>query len=226
MNAFNDVHLNVGWSGEEYNPLRFRLVQFTDGIAPSIAAAGVRLFDEAWVAAESGQARTDAWPWTQAASHEASAAGASRRARTRSHRRGCVGPGGWQQGVSAPRPLCHRVQRDHNRGARSPSGALANAAAVGTSNAERRTPSPAAAANDALPTSHVPPLLTQVFDRIRREADAAKRVYATGSGIPVYGASRTQFLYVATTLFTTASRPKDSGTRRLSTPGEHVCGCS
>ena len=48
VNAFNHVHLNVGWSGEEYNPLRFRLVQFADGIAPSIAAAGVRLFDEAW----------------------------------------------------------------------------------------------------------------------------------------------------------------------------------
>ena len=48
VNAFNHVHLNVGWSGEEHNPLGFRLVQFTDGIAPSIATAGVRLFDEAW----------------------------------------------------------------------------------------------------------------------------------------------------------------------------------
>jgi sugar lactone lactonase YvrE len=45
VNAFNHVHLNVGWSGEEYNPLSFRLVQFEDSVAPVIAAGGVRLFD-------------------------------------------------------------------------------------------------------------------------------------------------------------------------------------
>jgi sugar lactone lactonase YvrE len=47
VNAFNHVHLNVGWPGEEYNPLRFRLAQFTDTVAPTIAAGGVRVFDEA-----------------------------------------------------------------------------------------------------------------------------------------------------------------------------------
>jgi DNA-binding beta-propeller fold protein YncE len=46
VNAFNHVHLNVGWPGEEYNPLRFRLAQFTDTVAPSIAANGIRVFDE------------------------------------------------------------------------------------------------------------------------------------------------------------------------------------
>src|SRR5439155_16301135 len=30
VNPFNHVHLNVGWPGEEQNPLRFRLVQFED----------------------------------------------------------------------------------------------------------------------------------------------------------------------------------------------------
>jgi sugar lactone lactonase YvrE len=46
VNAFNHVHLNVGWGGEEHNPLLFRLVQFEDTIAPTIARNGVRLFDQ------------------------------------------------------------------------------------------------------------------------------------------------------------------------------------
>lgn len=44
VNRFNHVHLNVGWGGEEYNPLLFRLVQFADTIPPTIARGGVRLF--------------------------------------------------------------------------------------------------------------------------------------------------------------------------------------
>jgi sugar lactone lactonase YvrE len=44
-NQFNHVHLNVGWPGEEFNPLVFRLVQFEDSISPAIARGGVRLFD-------------------------------------------------------------------------------------------------------------------------------------------------------------------------------------
>ena len=47
VNRFNHVHLNVGWPGEEINPLHFRLVRFDDTIAPTIAPSGVRLFDEA-----------------------------------------------------------------------------------------------------------------------------------------------------------------------------------
>ncbi|MEN3340186.1 MAG: hypothetical protein V7647_3862 [Acidobacteriota bacterium] len=45
-NAFNHVHLNVGWPGEEHNPLLFRLVQFEDTVPPTIAKGGVRLFQE------------------------------------------------------------------------------------------------------------------------------------------------------------------------------------
>src|SRR5207244_599404 len=47
VNAFNHVHLNVGWPGEERNPLLFRLVQFEDTVPPTIARGGVRLYDEA-----------------------------------------------------------------------------------------------------------------------------------------------------------------------------------
>ena len=45
VNQFNHVHLNVGWGGEEYNPLLFRLVQFEDNIPPTIAPGGIQLFD-------------------------------------------------------------------------------------------------------------------------------------------------------------------------------------
>jgi sugar lactone lactonase YvrE len=45
VNAFNHVHVNVGWAGEEYNPLLFRLVQFEDTIPPTIAPGGIRLYD-------------------------------------------------------------------------------------------------------------------------------------------------------------------------------------
>ncbi len=40
------MHLNVGWPGEEYNPLLFRFVQFEDRVPPTIARAGVRVFRE------------------------------------------------------------------------------------------------------------------------------------------------------------------------------------
>ncbi len=47
-NPFNHVHLNVGWPGEEHNPLRFRLTQFEDHLPPTIARGGVKVYDEAW----------------------------------------------------------------------------------------------------------------------------------------------------------------------------------
>ena len=47
VNRFYHVHMNVGWPGEEHNPLHFRLAQFEDTVAPTIARAGVRLYDEA-----------------------------------------------------------------------------------------------------------------------------------------------------------------------------------
>lgn len=49
VNPFNHVHLNVGWPGEEHNPLSLRLAQFEDGIAPTIARRGIALFDEAGI---------------------------------------------------------------------------------------------------------------------------------------------------------------------------------
>jgi sugar lactone lactonase YvrE len=46
VNRFNHVHMNVGWPGEELNPLAFRLLQFADHIPPTISRSGVTLLDE------------------------------------------------------------------------------------------------------------------------------------------------------------------------------------
>ena len=46
VNAFNHSHIDVGWPGEELNPLHFRLPLVRDTIAPVIARGGVRLFAE------------------------------------------------------------------------------------------------------------------------------------------------------------------------------------
>jgi hypothetical protein len=46
VNAFNHVHLNIGWPGEEHNPLGFRLVRFEDTIPPTIVTDGILLYDE------------------------------------------------------------------------------------------------------------------------------------------------------------------------------------
>jgi sugar lactone lactonase YvrE len=48
VNRFNHVHMNVGWAGEEHNPLRFRLVRFEDTVTPTIPNDGVRVYDESW----------------------------------------------------------------------------------------------------------------------------------------------------------------------------------
>jgi len=40
-----------------------------------------------------------------------------------------------------------------------------------------------------------------VFDRLAVQPDAARLVYAPGSGIPFYGGRRTRFLYVVTNTF-------------------------
>jgi sugar lactone lactonase YvrE len=46
VNRFNHVHLNVGWPGEEINPLRLRLTQFEDTVRPTIPRNGIRLYDD------------------------------------------------------------------------------------------------------------------------------------------------------------------------------------
>jgi sugar lactone lactonase YvrE len=46
VNRFNHVHLNVGWPGEEHNPLRFRLAQYEDTVPPTIRRGGIQVLDD------------------------------------------------------------------------------------------------------------------------------------------------------------------------------------
>jgi sugar lactone lactonase YvrE len=48
VNRFNHVHMNIGWPGEEHNPLLFRLVRFEDTVTPTIPPDGIRVYDESW----------------------------------------------------------------------------------------------------------------------------------------------------------------------------------
>lgn len=147
-NAFKHVHLNVGWPGEEYNPLDFRLVQFEDHVPPTIVRGGVRVFreDGTPVTARSGgrlavdgRVRVVVDAWDQADGNEA--------------RR--------RLGLYA---LGYRILK--------PDG------------------SPAAGFEH--------PRETIRFDRLLPGPDAARIVYASGSGIPFYGHRSTRLLYVVT----------------------------
>jgi hypothetical protein len=147
-NAFNHVHLNVGWPGEEYNPLQFRFVQFEDHVAPTIARAGVRVF------------REDGTPITE-----------RRRGRLVIEGRVRVVVDAWDQVDGNERrrrlglyTLGYQVlKRDGS-------------------------PAPGFEA----------PRNTIRFDRVATGPEAARMVYAAGSGIPFYGRRSTRMLYVVT----------------------------
>jgi hypothetical protein len=151
VNPFNHVHLNVGWPGEEQNPLRFRLVRFEDTVPPTIARGGVRLYDE------QGQ-----------------------RLATRVHGR-IVVSGRVQVVVDAA------DQVDGNR-----PGRRLGLYDLGYQ-VLNRDRSPAAGFDTVRHTLR--------FDRLAVDPDAARLVYAPGSGIPFYGRRRTRFLYIVTDTF-------------------------
>jgi len=145
-NAFNHVHLNVGWPGEEHNPLRFRLVQFEDTVPPTIAR--VRLF------------REDGQPVTM-----------RRKGRLVVDGRVLVVVDAWDQadGNARRRRLgLYRLGYQVLEADGSPAPGF-----------------------DA-------PRHTIEFDRLAAHDEAARMVYASGSGIPFYRRGRTRFLYVVT----------------------------
>ena len=143
------MHLNIGWPGEEYNPLRFRLVQFEDSIPPTIARGGIRLFrEDGTLITERRQGRllvdgrvhvvVDAWDQVN---------GNERRRRL----------GLYRLGYQVLNP-------------------------------------------DGSPVSGFEtPHETIRFDRLAPDDDAARDVYASGSGIPFFGRRSTRFLYAITT---------------------------
>jgi hypothetical protein len=147
-NPFNHVHLNIGWPGEEYNPLRFRLVQFQDSVAPTIARRGISLIrEDGTIFSDRRQGRlivdgrvrivVDAWDQVN---------GNERRRRLGVYRLG--------------------YQVLHADG------------------------SPVVGFEE--------PQETIRFDRLVPDADAARDVYASGSGIPFFRRGATRFLYSVT----------------------------
>lgn len=148
VNRFYHAHLNVGWPGEELNPLRFRLTRFEDTIPPVIVRNGVR------IVAEDGQPVT------------------------RRERRRLVVEGRVRIVVDA---------WDHVNG-----------------NLPRRRLGLYRLGYEVLDASGAPvegfsgPRETIRFDRQPADAAAARIVYASGSGIPVYGKRSTRFLYAVT----------------------------
>jgi sugar lactone lactonase YvrE len=149
VNAFNHVHLNVGWPGEEINPLRFRLVRFQDTVAPTISrielltldgVALVRRPREPLLVDRPVRVVVDAWD--QADGNE-------------KRRRLGLYQLGYQVLTENGMPVAGFEQ----------------------------------------------PRETIRFDQLAPDPDAARLVYASGSGIPFYGSRSTHFLYVVTNSF-------------------------
>jgi hypothetical protein len=61
-----------------------------------------------------------------------------------------------------------------------------------------------------------------VFDRLAPQADAARLVYAPGSGIPFYGGRRTRFLYVVTNTFHDGQAGEAFWDTTLLQPGKYI----
>jgi sugar lactone lactonase YvrE len=172
VNAFNHVHLNVGWSGEEYNALDLRLVQFEDSVPRMIAPRGIQLLDEQQLPIKE-------------------------RLRGRVVIRGPVQivVDAWDQ-ANESRPGRRLGLYDLGYQVLLPDG----------------TPAPGFEA-----VHH-----TMRFDRFTIDPEAARLVYASGSGIPFYGNRRTRFLYTVTNTLRNgvAARGVWDATQLL--PGDYV----
>jgi len=66
------------------------------------------------------------------------------------------------------------------------------------------------------------PLITQVYDRLPRNPDAVKLVYAPSSGITVYGSASTQFAYAATNRLQEGEVKAGSWQLGALAPGEYI----
>jgi hypothetical protein len=151
VNAFNHVHLNIGWPGEEHNPLLFRLVHFEDTVPPTIARGGVHLYGE------------DGEPLKQRVNGRLVVKG-------RVH----IVVDAWDQ--------VNGNERRRRLGVYQLGYQILN---------HDRSPVPGFEA----------PRTTLAFNQLGGGADAARLVYAPGSGIPFYGRRRTRFLYDVTNTF-------------------------
>ena len=172
VNAFNHVHLNVGWSGEEYNALDLRLVQFEDSVPPMIAPRGIQLLDAQQLPIKE-------------------------RVRGRVVVRGPVQivVDAWDQSNES-RPGRRLGLYDLGYQVLLPDG----------------TPAPGFET-----VRH-----TMRFDRFTIDPEAARLVYASGSGIPFYGNRRTRFLYLVTNTLRNGLAARGVWDPAALTPGDYV----
>jgi DNA-binding beta-propeller fold protein YncE len=172
VNAFSHVHLNVGWAGEEYNPLLFGPMHFEDTVPPTIPRGGVRLYDEY------GQ------PLTKRTRGRFRVSGKIR-----------IVVDAWDRA-------------DGNR----PNRRL-GLYSLGYQVLERNgSPAP----------GFETPRETIRFSRPAGDPDAARFVYAPGSGIPFYGRRVTRFLYIVTNTFRDGTASPGFWDTTLLPPGDYV----
>jgi sugar lactone lactonase YvrE len=192
VNPFNHVHLNIGWPGEEINPLRFRIPFFEDTVPPTITAVHLLTVDGQPFDPTQGNAVAAA-PGKSAAQRRRLAARS--RAPLVVDQPVQIVVDTWDQvdGNEPQRRLgLYRLgyQILHKDG-------------TPVAGFER-------------------PRETMRFDRIAPDPEAPSLVYASGSGIPFYARHATQFLYVVTNAFHDGHAAMGVWDPRPLAPGDYV----
>ncbi len=183
VNRMYHVHLIVGPSGAEINPLSLSPVGFSDKIAPTIEKDGIQLFDESGNRFSEkqngrlfvhGRVRivVDAFDRTDMNSE---------RRRLGLYRLGYQLFKSNDEG--APDLTAARVSTRHH------DASAARGSSAGA-------PGPASKLEPA--ADFTVPRITIIFNRLTHGDDAPKLAYASDSGITVYGSKTTRFLYEVT----------------------------
>jgi DNA-binding beta-propeller fold protein YncE len=168
VNRMYHVHLIVGPTGAEINPLSLSPVGFSDKIAPTIEKDGIQLFNESgnrFTEKQNGRLLVHGRVRIVVDAFDRTDMNSERR-RLGLYRLG------------------YQLFKSNDKGAPFP--APAPAPAPGSA------PAPAPAPDFAVPR------ITIIFNRLPHSDDAPKLAYASDSGITVYGNKTTRFLYELT----------------------------
>jgi hypothetical protein len=164
------VHLIVGPSGAEVNPLSLSPVGFSDKIAPTIEKDGIQLFDE------SGNRFTE-----------------KQNGRLLIHGRVHIVVDAFDRtDMNSERRRLGLYRLGYQLFKSTDKGAPTLVPARGSSPAKGSSPAPAPAPDFAVPR------ITVIYNRLPHSDDATKLAYAADSGITVYGSKTTRFLYELT----------------------------
>src|SRR6266850_2415248 len=174
VNRMYHVHLIVGPSGAEINPLSLSPVGFSDKIAPTIEKDGIQLFDESgnrFTEKQNGRLLVDG--------HVRIVVDAFDRTDMNSERR--------RLGLYR---LGYQLFKSNDKGSPGLDRARRSSPA--------RAPAPAPGSAPAPAPDFAVPRITVIYNRLPHSADAPKLAYAADSGITVYGSKTTRFLYELT----------------------------